>query len=203
MTRFTRFFIVTLLLFGLAPGALAAPPTQVDPSTLTPPPNPNFQWDCSANGQRILCTGVEESSVVNGEDPAFSCDGRQILVSFTQVVTSHRTHDAEGRVIRNHQVGSFDEEWRLEGTTGPVLRSRGRWTVSVDYAEPGVVESRTNTYTGTTLALSAPGQGLIFHTTGRLRLNWDESEVLAVSGPQDFLGDLDGVIEAACTAFGV
>ena len=68
-------------------------------------------------------------------------------------------------MTRNHTVGTFDERWRLEGSD-VVLTSRGRWTLTVDYAVPGVVTSRTNTYTGTTLAVSAPGEGVIFQNTG-------------------------------------
>jgi hypothetical protein len=203
MARFSGFLVLGVLLFGLAPGAMAAKPAPVDPSTLTPPPNPNFTWDCTASPQRIICNGIEAISAVDVSDPAFSCDGTPILVTFDQVVKSVRTHDANGRVIRNHLVGTFDEQWRLEGTTGPILTSRGRWTVSVDYAVPGVVESRTNTYTGTTLAIRAPGHGVIFQNTGRVRLNWDESEILAISGPQAFVEDFDGAIAAACAAFGV
>jgi hypothetical protein len=204
MARTIGFACVAVLLLGLAPGAMAAKPASVDPSTLTPPPNPNFTWDCTATPQRIHCSGVERISAVDAEiDPAFSCDGRPILDTFTQVVTSDRTHDAAGRVMRNHLVGTFDETWRLEGTTGPLLTARGRWTLSVDYAVPGVVESRTNTYTGTTLAVRAPGHGVIFQNTGRVRLNWDESEILAISGPQASAEDFGGAIAAACAAFGV
>ena len=204
MARIARFFITGTLLFGLAPSALAAAPAPVDPSTLTPPPSPAFEWDCTAPEQRIVCTGIEIASAVDeSPDPALSCDGTPILVTFTQVVTARRTHDADGRVIRNHLVGTFDEEWRLAGTTGPVLRSRGRWTVDFDYAEPGVTESRTVTRTGTTLAVSAPGEGVIFQATGRVQLNWDQSEILASTGPaRDFNEDFEGAIEAACEAFG-
>ena len=70
----------------------------------------------------------------------------------------------------------------------------------MDYAIPGDVTSRTNTYTGGTLTVSAPGEGIIFQNTGRVRLNWDESEVLASSGPQDMM-DFDAAIAAACAAF--
>jgi hypothetical protein len=202
MARTTGFFVVVILLLGLAPGAVASGPTSVDPSTLTPPPNPNFTWSCTATPQRIICTGVEAIGAVDAEiDPAFSCDGVPILDTFTQVVTSVRTHDAAGRVIRNHLVGTFDEIWRLQGTTGPLLTTRGRWTETIAYAEPGRLESRTITDTGTTLAVSAPGIGVIFQGTGRVRMNWDGSEILAISGPQAFVEDFDGAIAAACAAF--
>ena len=202
MARTTSLVLGVALVLGLAPGVLAAPPTSVDPGTLIPAPNPNFDWDCTSTSQRILCDGVEVIGAVDAEiDPGFSCDGALIRDTFTQVVTSNRTHDAEGREIRNHLVGTFDETWRLEGTTGPLLTARGRWAVSINFAEPGVVESRITTFTGGQLAVSAPGVGLIFQNTGRVRLNWDESEVLAMSGPQAF-EDFDAAIAAACDAFG-
>jgi len=56
--------------------------------------------------------------------------------------------------------------------------------------------------TGTTLAVSAPGQGVIFQNTGRVVYNWDESDVVATAGPQAMIEDFDGAIEAVCAAFG-
>src|SRR6186713_1249991 len=130
--------LATSLLMAAAPAAIAAGPTSVDPSTLTPPPNPNFTWTCLRYPTGIECTGVEPSGAVDASgDPAFSCDGEPILVTFTQLLTSRRSHDADGRVTRNHVVGTFDEQWRLDRTGGPVLTSRGRWTETVTFAIPG------------------------------------------------------------------
>ncbi|MBA2381045.1 MAG: hypothetical protein H0V73_02955 [Chloroflexi bacterium] len=200
MARTIGLVLAGALVLGLVPGTLATSPSAVDPSTLTPPPNPNFVWNCTSNGQRIDCIGVESSSAIDeNPDPAFSCSGVPILVTFTQTLTAHRTHDAEGRVLRNHTIGTFDETWRLAGMSGPVLTSRGRWSLVVTYAEPGVVESRTIAYSGAQLTLSAPGEGVIFQNTGHIVTNWDESEVLAVHGP--FI-DFDAGIAAACDAFG-
>jgi hypothetical protein len=192
---------VVLMLSALLPQAAAASaPVSVDQWTLIPPPNPNFDWTCTSNGARIDCWGVEYSESDGLADPAFTCDGRQILIAFTQTLTAHRTHDAEGRVLRNHTVGTFDERWTLEGSGGPGLVSRGRWSLMVDYAIPGVVQSRINTYSGMTLTVSAPGMGVIFQDNGRTVLNWDESEILAVHGHQAFGEDFEGAIAAACDA---
>ena len=65
---------------------------------------------------------------------------------------------------------------------------------------PGDVTSRTITDTGNTLTVSAPGEGVIFQDVGRVRVNWDGSELLAVSGHQD-IWDFEGSIAAACAAF--
>ena len=200
MPRLLAFAAAGLLLLSAAPAALASAPVPVDPSTLTPPPNPNFDWTCKERGSGIVCNGVELGGAVDeNADPSFSCDGNPILATFTQTLTARRSHDADGRVTRNHTIGTFDERWRLEGSD-TILTARGRWTLTVDYAIPGDVTSRTNTYTGGTLAVSAPGEGIIFQNTGRVRLNWDESEVLASSGPQDMM-DFDAAIAAACAAF--
>ena len=200
MRRLLGLAMAGLLLLSAAPLAVAAAPAPVDPSTLTPPPNPNFDWTCVTRGNGIVCDGTEVSSAVDGTNPDFACDGNPILVTFTQTLTARRSHDAAGRVTRNHTVGTFDERWRLAGSD-VVLTSRGRWTLTVDYAVPGDVTSRTNTYTGNTLTVSAPGEGVIFQNIGRTKLNWDESEVLAVSGHQDMLFDFEGAIAAACAAF--
>jgi hypothetical protein len=202
MRRLLAIVATGLLVAAAAPAAFAAAPTPVDPSTLTPPPNPNFTWSCLRYTTGIQCAGVElESGVDVNPDPSFSCDGHPILVTFTQTLTSRRSHDAEGRVTRNHTVGTFDEQWRLDGSDGPLLTSRGRWTETVAFPIPGDVTSRTITDTGTTLAVSAPGQGVIFQNTGRARSNWDGSEILALAGPQAMIEDFDGAIGAVCAAF--
>ena len=194
--------VATVLLVAGAPGsALAGTPTAVDPATLTPPPNPSYTWDCVRHPQGIDCTGVRVSSAVNqNPDPSFACDGRLILVTFTQTETARRSHDVDGRVTRTHIVGTFDERWRLEGTSGPILTSRGRWTETVAYGIPGDPATRTVTDTGTTLAVSAPGQGVIFHATGRVVFD-AEGEIVALSGPQAMIRDFDGAIDAVCDAF--
>jgi len=190
--------IACVLLSASAATVAAASPTPVDPATLTPPANPSFDWTCQSTGQRIDCRGI----AVSGETalPAFSCGVHTITINFVQTVTAHRVHDATGRVLWNMLVGTFDELWTLDGTTEPALTSKGRWTQRVDYAVPGVPESRTNVYTGITLAVSAPGEGVIFQNTGRTEMNWDESEVVSINGPHAY--DFDGAIDAACAALG-
>ena len=203
MHRSLALVATALVLVAAAPAAIAASPATVDPSTLTPPPNPAYDWTCLQHPEGIDCTGVARQSGTDvNPDPSFSCGGRLILVTYDQTVTARRSHDAIGRVTRNHLVGTFDERWRLEGTTGPLLRSRGRWSETVDYAIPGDITSATITDTGTTLALSAPGQGVIFANTGRAVFSWDGNDVLALAGPQAMLRDFDGAIAAVCAAFG-
>ena len=203
MRRLIALVATGLLVAAAAPSAFAGAPTPVDPTTLTTPPNPNFTWTCLAYPSGIECTGVEPSSGVDvNPDPSFSCDGHPILVTYTQMVTQRRSHDTEGRVTRTHVIGTFDEHWRLDGSDGPFLTSRGRWTETFTYAIPGDVTSRTPVFTGTTLAVSAPGQGVIFQNTGRVVYNWDESDVVATAGPQAMIEDFDGAIEAVCAAFG-
>ena len=203
MRRSIALLATVWLLSAAAPTALAAGPTPVDPSTLTPPPNPSYDWTCVQHPEGIDCTGVAVQSGVDvNPDPSFSCDGHLILVTYDQTVTARRSHDADGRVTRNHLVGTFDERWRLDGTTGPLLRSRGRWSETQDYAVPGDTASRTITDTGSTLAVSAPGQGVIFANTGRAVFSWDGSDVLALAGPQAMIRDFDGAMAAVCAAFG-
>ena len=192
-----------LLLAATAPATLAAAPSTIDPSTLTPPPNPYYDWACVQKSDGVDCTGVQPSGAVDfNPDPAFSCHGALILDTFEQFATSHVTYDAAGRVLRNHKVVTFDEQWRLDGTSGPLLRSRGRFTETLDYAIPGDETSATITDTGTTLAVSAPGEGVIFANTGRAVFNWDGSEILALSGPQAMIRDFGGAMAAVCAAFG-
>ena len=57
MRRLLGLAMAGLLLLSAAPAAIAAAPVAVDPSTLTPPPNPNFDWTCLALGGGIVCDG--------------------------------------------------------------------------------------------------------------------------------------------------
>ena len=109
MARFSGFLIVGVLLFGLVPSAVAAAPARVDPSTLTPPPNPNLRMEpCTSTGQRITCNGVEALSAVDASDPAFSCGGTALILGDVRAGREIRfgTHDATGRVIRTHHLAS-------------------------------------------------------------------------------------------------
>jgi hypothetical protein len=203
MRRTRPLLAAMLLLASIAPASVNAAPAAVDPATLTPPPNPNYEWTCVQKPTAIDCTGVQRSSAADqNPDPSFACDGHPILVTFQQTVTAHRTHTADGRVVRNHLVGTFDEVWRLEGTVSPLLRSRGRWTETLAYAIPGDTTSRTIVDNGSTLAVSAPGDGVIFANTGHAVFNWDGGEVLALAGPQAMIRDFDGAMAAVCAAFG-
>jgi hypothetical protein len=200
MRRLLGLVAAGLLLLSAVQVAFAAAPVAVDPSSLTPPPNPDFDWSCVVQGGGIVCDGTALGAGVDvNPDPSFSCRGAPILVTFTQRVTARRSHDSAGLETRNHVVGTFDERWRLAGSE-TVLTSRGRWTQTVDFAVPGDVTTRTYTDTGNTFTVSAPGEGIIFQNVGRTQVNWDESELLAASGQHD-IWDFDASIAAACAAF--
>jgi hypothetical protein len=201
MRRHLALFAAVLMLVTVPGAASASGPTTVDPTTLTPPPNPTYTWDCLSGPQGIDCTGVRVSTAVDvNPDPSFSCGERLILVTFRQTEMARRSHDSDGRVTRTHIVGSFDEQWRLEGTSGPTLTSRGRWSEGIRYAVPGDPTSRTITDTGITVAVSAPSEGVIFHTTGRVVFDAD-GNVASLAGPQAFMRDFEGAIQAVCEAF--
>jgi hypothetical protein len=186
-----------LLLLAVATPATAASPQPVDPATLTPPPNPNFDWNCVSNDQGITCRGDQTFGEIDFS--FFECDGRPVLITFTQTETSHRFHDEAGRVIRTHVVGRFDETWRLEGSP-TVLTSRGRWSETWHYPVPGDATTRSHQIHGATLMISAPGVGLVNHNAGLVRLDLDDSVLIALRGKHTFFetGEAD-----VCEAFGI
>lgn len=199
MLRLVPAISAVLLVLALAPVAAAGPPQSVDPGTLTPPPNPTFDWDCVSSDQGITCRGERTFGAVDVS--FFGCEGNPILITFVQSEKVHRFHDEAGRVIRTHIVGTFDETWRLEGSP-IVLTSRGRWSETFRYAVPGDTTTRTHELHGVTLKVSAPGLGVIAHDVGVVKLNWDGSELLALHGPHDFF-DFDAALVPVCKAFGV
>jgi hypothetical protein len=181
-----------------ADAALAAKET-VDPSTLTPPLDPDI-FTCVRQGRGILCDGRQADAYADlSPGPEFACGDRLILVTGFQVETTRAWNDAEGRRLKVKSHGTFDETWRLEGSSGPELRAHGSWNEHFVYTTPGDIATRTQTITGNEVSAIAPGQGNIFQNTGITRIDPD-GDVVRQGGPHDFYTNFEGAIAAACEA---
>jgi hypothetical protein len=183
--------------FTAADVASAVTGEPVDPTTLTPPLNPEV-FTCVRQGRGIICDGRQPDRYENlSPGPEFACGNRLILVTGFQVRTTRAWNDAEGRRLAVKSHGAFDETWQLEGSLGPVLNVQGRWNEHFVYATPGDVASRTQTITGNEVSAIAPGHGIVFQNIGITRLDPD-GEVIRQGGPHDFYTNFEGAIAAAC-----
>jgi hypothetical protein len=189
-------------LFSTSPGVwrsagLAAQGDPVDPSTLTPPLDPEI-FTCVRQGAGIVCDGRQPDAYQDlSPGPDFACGDRMILVSGFQLRTSRARNDAQGNRLEFRTHGTFDEVWRLEGSSGPELRVHGRWNERGVYGTPGDRSTRITTITGNEVSAVQPGRGVVFQNTGITRLDPD-GEVLSQGGLHDFYTDFQAAIAAAC-----
>jgi hypothetical protein len=92
---------ILALALALAPAAIAAPPRTVDPSTLTPPLNPDFTWTCFDTGAGPICQGTYDDAWQD-EDIGWDCDGQPIYTTGLW----RRAHDPMAPARRpRHQDG--------------------------------------------------------------------------------------------------
>ena len=169
----------------------------VDPATLTPPLNPDI-FTCVRQGHGIVCDGRQPDAYEDlSPGPDFTCGNRPILVTGFQLRTTRAWNDEEGRRLTVKSHGTFDETWRIEGSSGTELRVHGHWNEHFVYATPGDVGTRTQAITGNEVSAIAPGHGNVFQNSGITRVD-PNGEIVAQAGPHDFYTDFETAIAAAC-----
>lgn len=157
--------VVLLIAVSLLPLSAGTP---VDPSTLNPPPPPQFNPVCQKDGVQTICT-------VQFSDPPFAGGSGVICTSGgssyevfqfqNRSVQGHRYYDANGNLTRRlfHEVDS--------GTfTNPLNNNavsfRGRGTTRHDLTTPGDINSGTLVVTGG-FRIYAPHAGTVLIDVGR------------------------------------
>ena len=92
----------------------AQPQQQVDPSTLQPALNPDFDWSCQKTGRNTICKGTFEPSY--HEPIGVFCDGQEVWIQGAGREFTTRWHSAHGRRL---PVGSpvvvVDCGWAVNG----------------------------------------------------------------------------------------
>jgi hypothetical protein len=192
--------LVTMLSF--ASQAFAKEP--VDPSTLNPPPPPEFNPVCKSTGNGTICT-------VNFSDPpSFGGTGiicgsgantYEVLQFQNRSVHGTRYYDQNGNLIRRH----FHEV--VSGTltnplTDTALSYKGKGNTLHDLSTLGDITSGTVTFTGTVRVFTAQG-GSVFFESGRT-VSAGDGSFIRESGPHPLLdyfvfGDTSG-IQRLCNA---
>jgi hypothetical protein len=182
------FTLVVAILGSLAPKPVFAR-EPVDPTTLNPPPPPNFNPVCERVGSQIMCD-IQFSDPVLAEGSGFTCgSGAEAFEPFrfqTRSVRGKRYYDENGNLLRRH----FQEVF--EGTfTNPITHKSLAYSGSDTHlhvlAVPGDNATGTEAITGSVRIFLGPGNGTLAIDTGRLVVDVANDKILAESGQHPFL----------------
>ena len=179
------------LSFGTMP-AVAGQPQQVDPSTLQPALNPNFDWSCYEAGSGITCKGTFEPSY--NEPIGLFCDGKEVWIQGAGREFMTRWHTADGLATKTvvHLDYPGDVFSFTEDGTGPSVTIRGHFNRHYVYPDPGVLATRVLTEVGAIYLVNEKGRGITLHDTGRVTFKpgQDFQEIDSMSGVHDaYSGD--------------
>jgi hypothetical protein len=175
--------VVTLVAGGSQ--ALASEP--VDPSTLSPPPPPEFNPVCERVGNQTICE-------VQFSDPPFAA-GSEVACGIgpntfepfqfqNRSVRGKRYYDQDGNLVRRRYREYFD------GTLVNLINHKavaysGSDTVTNILAVPGQIDTETEAVTGSVRIFLGEGNGTMALDTGRI---FDSPQgILHESGQHPFL----------------
>jgi hypothetical protein len=202
-TRRTTALAGALCLAGLAlaaPQATAKSPHTVDPSTLQPALNPDFEpWSCFRAGAGITCQGGYEASY---DDSFGSCDGRELRVSGTIREFMTRWHTADGLATKTIvHLDAPADVFSLEGTDETVTL-KSHWNRHYTYPVPGDRTTRVLTEVGNIYMGSHPGSGNILHDAGFVQFapGADFEEIADSHGIHEWYDDPSVVERVVCDA---
>jgi hypothetical protein len=182
------FTFVFVIIVSLAPEPVFAR-EPVDPTTLTPPPPPDFNPVCERVGNLIICE-------VQFSDPPFAggieglicgsgADAFEPFVFQNRSVRGKRYYDENGNLLRRH----FREVF--EGTvTNPITHKALAFSGSDTHlhvlAVPGDNATGTEAITGSVRIFLGPGNGTLAFDTGRRVIDVAADRLVAESGQHPF-----------------
>jgi hypothetical protein len=187
-TLFVRLSLVGLTaLLVLVPQAFASAGASVDPSTLNPPPPPDFNPVCAATGFGTLCHLQFSDPPVINDDAGFMCGSGpgayEVLVSQNRSVEGRRYYNRDNNLTERHYREIFSGSF-TNPLTGATVRFAGSDTVVHKLAVPGDVSSGTITFSGA-LRYYRPTGGTVLIDAGRTINDGLENFVLD-HGPHPF-----------------
>jgi len=158
----------------------------VDPSTLNPPPPPEFNPVCEKNGNQTICTVqfsdppfAGGSGIICGSGPnryeVFQFENRSVL--------GHRYYDTNGNLVRRHfhevDTGTF---------SNPIIHAAVSYSVRLatrhELSIPGDITSGTQYLTGNGRVYSRDGETIEVEA-GRT-INAGDGTFIRESGPHPF-----------------
>jgi hypothetical protein len=177
--------VMGLILVGLMPQPLFAG-QPVDPSTLNPPPPPQFNPVCQKDGIQTICT-------VQFSDPPFAGGTGLICGAGTNTyevfqfqnrsVIGHRYYDENGNLTRRH-FHEVDTGTLSNPINHVAVSFEGRLTTLHDLSVPGDVTSGTQVLTGH-FRVYRPHGGTVIFEAGRT-VNSGTGDFIRESGPHPF-----------------
>ena len=187
-TRFARLLIASFIaLFSVLAPRSALASQIVDPSTLNPPPPPEFNPVCNAVGFGTLCTiefvethEPDASGIICGSGP----NSFEAVISDTRTVSGRRYYDQDGNLTQRHFrevfVGTLTNP-----LTGASLDFTQSDTILHNLAVPGDVNTGTEAITGSA-RFSLPQGGVVLVDAGRTVIDVSDGTLLFQAGQHPF-----------------
>jgi len=184
--RLTHLFVLSLLVCVLlSQAAFGGQP--VDPSTLNPPPPPEFNAVCEKTGNQTICTVqfsdppfAGGSGVICGTGPSTY----EVFQFQNRSVIGHRYYDQNGNLTRRHfhevDTGTFSNP-----INNKAVSFSGRGTTMHDLSTSGDISSGTQTSTGS-FRVYQPNGGTVIFEAGRT-VSSGTGEIIRESGPHPFI----------------
>jgi hypothetical protein len=166
--NFSEFCLTLLTVFALAsPVAFAREP--VDPTTLNPPPPPNFNPVCESVGNGTICDIQFSEPFAAGSEVTCGSGSNTFepFQSQTRSVRSKRYYDQNGNLVRTHYHEYIDGTL-VNPITGKALTYSGTLNHLDEEAVPGDVSTVTQAITGSVRIFLGQGNGTLAFDTGRL-----------------------------------
>jgi hypothetical protein len=156
---------VTVLI--LASQAFAREP--VDPTTLNPPPPPNFNPVCESVGNGTICDIQFSEPFAAGSEVTCGSGSNTFepFQSQTRSVRSKRYYDQNGNLVRTHYHEYIDGTL-VNPITGKALTYSGTLNHLDEEAVPGDVSTVTQAITGSVRIFLGQGNATLAFDTGRL-----------------------------------
>jgi hypothetical protein len=196
---------IAVIALGAPGAAVGASPHTVDPATMTPALNPDYDpWVCTDTGAGPICRGHLAAAWANEELP-FGCGARPLFTTGSFSSDGTRWHLPDGRATHTFFQNASTERWTLSSNgAGPAVTVRASWIEHFVYEIPGDRDTRVRTITGADWQVTAQGYGLVFHDTGLVRFEPGiDTPIDLMRGPHDSNhGDIDLVLPSVCTALG-
>ena len=204
--RFTHLLVSSFIaLFAVMTPRSVSASQIVDPSTLNPPPPPQFNPLCKAVGFGTLCTiefvereGPYPSGIMCGS----GLDSFEVVISDTRTVAGNRYYDQNDDLTQRH----FREVF-VGTMTNPLTDASLDFvqadTVLHNLAVPGDVNTGTEAITGST-RVSRPNGGVVLIDAGRTVIDVSDGTLLLEAGQhpfEDYFGSGDtSALQPICEA---
>src|SRR5215207_1725372 len=188
LRQFTHLLVASFIaLFAVMTPQSVSAGQFVDPSTLNPPPPPQFNPVCQAVGFGTLCTiefveteGPDTTDIICGS----GSDSFAVVATDTRTVTGRRYYDENGNLTQRHFrevfVGTLTNP--LTGASLDFVQSD---TILHNLAVPGNVSTGTEAITGST-RFSLPGGSVVLVDAGRTILDALDGTILFEAGQHHF-----------------